>query len=110
MRPRSGKDLKQIGCDASNLITVPLTPYNDTAVQNVSIGLINCQPIRNKSDEISDVVKDMDLDALVITETWLTGNVSDQKIAVDVTKTGYSFHHAAPIHNKSEGVGILLSD
>jgi len=27
----------------------------------------------------SDVVKDMDFDALVIEETWLTGNVSDQK-------------------------------
>ena len=89
MRPRSGKHPKQIGSDASNLITVPITPYNGTAVQNVSIGLINCQSICNKSDEISDVVKDMDLDALVITETWLTGNVSDQKIVGDVTPAGY---------------------
>ena len=83
MRPRSGKHPKQIGSDASNLITVPITPYNCTAVQNVSIGVINCQSICNKSDEISDVVKDMDFDALVITETWLTGNVSDQKIVGD---------------------------
>ena len=28
MRPRSGKHPKQIGSDASNLITVPITPYN----------------------------------------------------------------------------------
>jgi len=49
---------------------VPITPYNGTAVQNVSIGLINCQSICNKSDEISDVIKDMDLDGLVITDTW----------------------------------------
>ncbi|KAK2159532.1 hypothetical protein LSH36_151g04023 [Paralvinella palmiformis] len=28
----------------------------------------------NKADEITDVVKDMDLDAVVITETWLTEN------------------------------------
>ncbi|KAK2138836.1 hypothetical protein LSH36_2340g00003, partial [Paralvinella palmiformis] len=110
MRPRSGKHPKQIGSDASNLITVPITPYNGTAVQNVSIGLINCQSICNKSDEISDVVKDMDLDALVITETWLTGNVSDQKIVGDVTPAGYSFHHAARIHKKGGGVGILLRD
>ena len=61
MRPRSGKHSKQIGFDASNLITVPITPYI------VSIGIISCQSICNKSDEISDVVKDMDLDALVIT-------------------------------------------
>jgi len=52
MRPRSGKHPKQIGSDASNLITVPITPYNGTAVHNVSIGLINCQSICNKSDEI----------------------------------------------------------
>jgi len=33
MRPRSGKHPKQIGSDASNLITVPITPYNGTAVK-----------------------------------------------------------------------------
>ena len=104
MPPRSGKHSKQIGSDASNLITVPITPNNGTAVQNVSIGLINCQCISTKSDEISYVVKDMDIDALVITETWLTSNVSNQKIA------GYSLHHAAQIHKKGGGVGILLRD
>ena len=81
MRPLSGKHPKQIEFDASNLITVPITPYNGTAVQNVSIGLISCQ-------SIYDVVKDMDLDALVITENWLTGNVSDQKIVDEVTPAG----------------------
>ena len=58
---------------------MPITPYNATAVQNECFALINCQSICNKSDKISDVVKDMDLDDLVITETWLTGNVSGQK-------------------------------
>jgi len=50
----------------------------------------------------------MDLDALVITETWLTGNISNQKIVGDVTLAGYSFHHAARIHKKGGGVFILL--
>ena len=35
MRPRSGKHPKQIGSDASNLITVPITPYNGTAVKKM---------------------------------------------------------------------------
>ena len=35
MRPRSGKHPKQIGSDASNLITVPITPYNVTAVKKM---------------------------------------------------------------------------
>ena len=45
-----------MGSDASNLITVPITPYNGTAVQNVCIGFNNCQSICNKSDTISGVL------------------------------------------------------
>ncbi|KAK2149713.1 hypothetical protein LSH36_440g01061 [Paralvinella palmiformis] len=56
--------------------------------------------ICNKSDERFDVVKDRVLDALVITETWLTSNVSEQKIVGDVTPAGHSFNHAALIHQK----------
>ena len=96
-----------MGSDASNLIIVLTAPYNGTAVQNVTIGLIKCQSICNKFDDISDVVKDMDLDALVITEIQLTGNVSDQKI---VGPAGYSFDYAARIHKKGVRVGILLHD
>ena len=40
----------------------------------------------------------------------LTGNVSDQKIVDDVTPAGYSCHHAARIHKKGEGNGILIGD
>ena len=69
----------------NNLITVPITPFTGTAPQHVSISIINCQPICIKSDKISDDVKDSNLDALVITETWLTGNASDQTIVGDVT-------------------------
>ena len=42
----------------------------------------------------------MDLDAIVNTETWLTGNVSDQNIVGDATPAGYSFHRAVRIHQK----------
>jgi len=47
-------------------------------MRNVNIGPIHCQSICNKSDEISDVVKDVDVGAFVITETWLTGYGLDQ--------------------------------
>ena len=51
-----------------DLITVSITADNDTVVEleNVSIGLISCQSICIKFNEISDVVMDVDLDALVI--------------------------------------------
>jgi len=41
MRPHSGKHPKQMGSDATNLITAPITPYHGTASQNISIGIIN---------------------------------------------------------------------
>jgi len=87
--------------DASKSITLP-------GVQNVSIGIINLT--FNKSDNISDLVKDMDLDVLVNTDTWQKRNFSDQKIVGDVTSVGYYFHLAAWIRKKSEGIGILLHD
>ena len=52
----------------------------------------------------------MDLDALFITATWLTGNGSDKKSVGEVTQTGYAFHHAAGIHKEVGRVLILISD
>ena len=60
----------------------------------ISIGLINCQSIRNKC------VKDMDLDVLVILDTWLTGNMLDHKIVCEVTPARYVYHHAARYNKK----------
>jgi len=52
----------------------------------------------------------MNLDALFITATWLTGNVSDKKSVGEVTQTGYTFHHAAGIYKEFGRVGILIRD
>ena len=62
------------------------------------------------SDKIFYVVKDMDLDAIVITQTWLTGNVSDQTFVGDLTSAGYSVHPVARFHKKGRVVDILLRD
>ena len=77
MRPRSRR---QMGPDASNLITAPITPYNGTAIQNnVIINLIHwfflCfysnTSICDISNKIPDVVEDTDLDILIVTDTFL---------------------------------------
>ena len=57
-----------------------------------------------------DIVRDGDFDILAVTETWLTGGASDQKIVGDVTPAGYGFHHTARTHIKGGGVGILIRD
>lgn len=48
-------------------------------------------------------MKDKDLDPLLIKE-----NASDQNIVVDMTLTGYSFHHEAQLVLKAVEVCILL--
>ena len=52
----------------------------------------------------------MDFYALVITESWLAGNVSDQKIVGDVTPNEYPFYLATRIHKKGGWVGILFRE
>ena len=75
--------------------------------QRLGNDLISCQLTYNKLDGIFDVVTDMVLDALVIIETWLTGNVSNQNIVGDMSPAGYSFNHAVRIHKKGWGSAFL---
>lgn len=58
---------------------MPITSSNYTAVHMniVSIGLINCETICIKCDQVTDIVKDVSLFVLVSTETWLSLNVVD---------------------------------
>ena len=92
--------------NAQNLVCVPGTPSYSKSVQKtpLKIGLINCQSLCNKCVEVVDVVGEESFNAFVVTKTWLTGGISDQKIVVDVTSVGYSFYHAARIHRKVGGV------
>jgi len=50
----------------------------------------------------------MDLGAIVIIETWLTGNVSDHKMFGDVTTAGYSFNYAESGTIKSAFFSLIL--
>jgi len=59
---------------------------------------------------MSYIVKDIGRDALLVSETWLTGNISDQNIVSDLTPARYSFYYAARSHKMCEGDGIILSD
>ena len=48
-------------------VTTRITPSKGTALSNVNIGLIYCQSICNKSDEISDLVKDI---CILMASSW----------------------------------------
>ena len=68
--------------------SVPVTPSYSESVQKppLKIGLINCQSVCNKCDEI--VVWEVGFDASVVTETQLTDGISAQKIVGDVAPAG----------------------
>ncbi len=95
--------------NANDLVTLPIIPTTNigTHQKPLNIGLINCQSIVNKCDDIVDVVR---VWTLIITETSLTGKNSDQKIIGDIKTEGYKFHHAPRNHRKGGGVGIILRD
>ena len=101
-----------MGSNANDLATVPIMPSTNigTHQKPLNTGLMNCQSIVNKYDDMVDIVSDVDFDALVITETWLTDKYSDTKIIGDMTLQGYTFHHAPRTRRKGGGVGILLRD
>ena len=71
--------------------------YKYIHVNNVRFDLINSNLICTKYDEVSLIIKYMDLGALDILETCLTDTISDEEIPGDVALAGYSFHHAAQI-------------
>ena len=56
---------------------------------------------------IADYVKDLDLDALVITEIWLTGKDSDHRNIDDLTPDRYAFRHAPRTHRRYGSCHII---
>ena len=64
-------------------------------VNTMNIGLEDCQSVCSKCDDIADYVKDLNLNALVIT---------------DLTPDGYTFRPAQRTHRKGGRVGILYRD
>ena len=43
-----------------------------SADQAISIGWLNVQSLRNKTDAVEELVRDRSLDVLALTETWHT--------------------------------------
>ena len=109
MRPRTEKYPKQLAPNAQNLVCAPVTPTYSEGVQKTFLktGLINCQSLCNKYDEIVDVVGEEGFDALVVTETWLSGGMSDQKIVGDVIPSIMQLAHIEKVEELSYSIGIL---
>ncbi len=74
----------------------------------LSIGVLNCQSVRNKTDAIKDYLLELDLDVLFLTETWLKSGSVDNSVISDLVPTGYTFKHKPrDATHRGGGLGIL---
>jgi exonuclease III len=77
---------------------------------SIKAGVFNCRSVNNKSSEILDHILDSGLDIVALTETWLSGNESDQRIIGQITPSGYIFHQIPRYGRKGGGVAIMCRD
>jgi len=83
-------------------------PYRDTgrsADQGISIGWLNVQSLRNKTDAVEKLVRDRSLDVLALTETWHTD--SDDVCLRLATPGGYAITDVARGH-AGGGVAVIF--
>ena len=77
-------------------------------INELSCNLINIQLVGNKTNIIRSMINDQNLDICMLTETWLSNNVSDSSKINEMTPKLYNFYHI-PRENKSGGgVGIFV--
>ena len=63
---------------------------------NIILGTINIQSIKSKELQLVDLLEDYSLDALIVTETWLTKNDNDTQWlqTTPLNRNPYSLIHA----------------
>ena len=89
-----------------NLITVPKTSYAPC----MSLGVMNCQSVRNKADFLSDYIMDKKMDCVALTETWLGQNDSDAAVKSALTPEGYKFMHVPRVGQRGGGVAVICKE
>ena len=80
--------------------------YNKT--KYVQVGLLNCQSVCNKRDQLRNVIYEHDLDIALLTETWLKTE-GDDSIIADLTPQNYSFNHKPRTSGSRDGGVAVLA-
>ena len=75
--------------------------------KDLTIGVLNAQSVRNKTEVIKDYITELDLDILFLTETWLRSGPSDKSTICELTPEGYVFKHK-PRESKTEAVDLVF--
>ena len=81
---------------------------NESLGPGLTVGSLNIQSVRNKTDIIRDIVINQNIDILSLTETWITNKEKDDFYVKGLTFPGYEFSHIPRRGNCGYGgVGVL---
>ena len=96
-------------CKVNNLISVECKEYV-SKFENFSIGLVNCQSLKNKTDHIFDLICNQRFSMMFLTETWIQTQSDELRLA-QATPNGYlSIHRSRPGAKRGGGVGVILQE
>ena len=81
---------------------------NELLGPGLTVGSLNIQSVRNKTEIIRDIVINQNIDILSLTETWITNKEKDDFYMKGLTFPGYEFSHITRRGNRGYGgVGVL---
>ena len=87
----------------------PRLPHK--SLQFLKVQYINARSVRNKTDEISELLQDNNLDILIITETWLRPSDTDTIVTRSLTPAGYKMlNQPRPGSRGGGGVAVILRE
>ena len=88
---RSGymNNFRKRGANFNNLIEIKPIKIDASQYKQISIGLVNTQSIRNKTDLVKETIIDSNTDIFILTETWL--RPADDFLRVSATPDSFTF-------------------
>ena len=95
---------KQHGIIIKNLMRIKKTGVRDQV--NFIIATCNIQSLHNKELQVSELIQDYSLDALVLTETWLSNKDKNWKDTSDLNK--HNLQLLTLDRTKGRGGGLVL--
>ncbi|KAK6184551.1 hypothetical protein SNE40_007001 [Patella caerulea] len=93
----------QIECDKKSV--------SISALKNgVQLALLNCQSIKNKDAYVKDLMDNYELDALLLTETWLQGDDVTWCLQTQLNQDGTKLDHCDRKDRPGGGISLVYRD
>ena len=77
------------------------------SISKIQCHLINIQSVGNKTNTIRSTINDQDLDIYMLTETWLSNNISESSKIKEMTPNTHVFKHVPRENRNGGGVGFF---